>query len=83
MIDNIDARSSEIKKTFDDNKDLKKVVLERVIKVLNEARVKFDISKVLKSAAKHDIKEYDTYKSDELGVRDIVLPANAAYSFDN
>ena len=52
MIDNIDARSSEIKKNFDDNKDLKKVVLERVIKVLNEARVKFDISKVLKSAAK-------------------------------
>lgn len=60
-----------------------KQVLAGVRKVLQDARCKFDFSTVLESAKKLSLKEYSTYKSDHAGVKDLLLPANGDFNYEN
>ncbi len=72
-----------MKKQFEENKNLSKLVLDRILQVLQEEKKKFNFSTSLETAKKLGIKQYAVYKSTHAGARDIALPLNDNYDFNN
>jgi hypothetical protein len=62
---------------------LSKLVLDRILQVLQEEKKKFDFSTSLETAKKLGIKEYAVYKSTSKGTRDISFPLNDKYDYNN
>lgn len=58
-------------------------MLEQILKVLKEARNKFDFSTALICTGKLAIKEYSVYNSTHKGVKDVVFPANSNCDYKN
>lgn len=53
------------------------------MKVFREAKSKFDFSSAMLIGGKLSIKEYSVYKSNRIGARDIIVPLNNNYDFNN
>lgn len=73
----------QLKKQFEENRDLQKKVLARILQVLKEARTKCEFPTALQMGPKLAIKYYTVYKSNRKGVSDVVVPLNGAYDFNN
>ena len=82
-IDDFSRQSSKVKKQFEENKNLSKLVLDRILQILQEEKKKFNFSTSLETAKKLGIKEYSVYKSKHVGARDISFPLNDNYDYNN
>jgi hypothetical protein len=75
-----ETKKAKLKAHFKENKDVKKVTLDRVLEMIEKACSRFDFSASLDN---YVIREEQIYKSDSAVVMDWEFPAKKDLSWDN
>jgi hypothetical protein len=80
IFENFEKKKLKISKYFEENKNTAKTAFERVLVILEEAKLKFDFSRLL---AGFEIRAEQVYKSGSAGVKDWSFPAEKDISWSN
>lgn len=76
----LEEQQNKVRRHFKNTDEVDQHILEGFRKIIKEARLKLEFTSTL-SAGKLAIKEYMVYRSDNKGIKDLILPTNGVFDF--